>query len=143
MPPFPLPYPSPALVSRIKLVSRSVAFGIRSRTFSLGKSMATGTVCVPLPLPTLHSGPHGKVPQTLSCLPFITCLSPTMWYLVPVPYSPDWASPGRRKMMCWKYLSNVGSWLCRAVERCCLLLGFLALSWGALKLWAELLASLP
>lgn len=37
--PFPLPYPSPpAPVSRIKLVSRSVAFGIGSRTFSLGKS---------------------------------------------------------------------------------------------------------
>lgn len=29
--------------------------------------MAIGTVCVPLPLPALHSGPQGKVPQTLLC----------------------------------------------------------------------------
>lgn len=116
------PYPSPpAPVSRIKLVSHSVAFGIRSRTFSLGKSMATGTVSVPLPLPTLYSGPRGKVPWTLHALPFIYPFFRSS--VGSGPCSPGWEPPGRRKMKCWKSLRNVGSFLlCQGVERdavCC------------------------
>jgi hypothetical protein len=61
--PFPTHLLLPAPVSRIKLVSRSVACGIRSRTFSLGKAMATGTVPVPLPHPPSR-WPSGELART-------------------------------------------------------------------------------
>lgn len=93
----PLPYSSPpAPVSRIKLVSRSVACGIRSRTFSLGKSMAIGTVSVPLPSPTPHSGPLGKLPQTFLFPPLHHVLAPLL-VLGPCLLSPG-CEPSGRKM---------------------------------------------
>lgn len=49
--------------------------------------MAICTVCVPLPLPALHSDPQGKVPQTLPCPALHSPLSLQLcgiWSLFPV-----------------------------------------------------------
>lgn len=139
---FPLPYSSPpAPVSRIKLVSRSVACGIRSRTFSLGKSTATGTVSVPLPSPTPHSCPLGKLPQTFLFPPLYHLSFPILGILVFVCYSLAGSPLG-------------GRWVLEALKECrnliALLRGgwMLRFCWGSrlslgihLKSWRELFAS--
>lgn len=64
--------PARAPVSRIKLVARSVACGIRSRPFSIGKSVASAAVsalpappCAPLtPGPQREPRPGGSIPPT-------------------------------------------------------------------------------
>lgn len=143
MPPFPLPHPSPpAPVSRIELVSRSVACGIRSRTFSLGKSiwlLVLYLFLCPYPPFTLALGEHAHDPFMPSPL-----LTPILSYVVSESPVALLGAPGRRKMKCLQSLRNVESLLlCQWVERCCLCLGFLAFSQGALELLGRVACQLP
>lgn len=86
---FSLPHPSPpALVSRIKLVSRSVAFGIRSRTFSLGKSWPLVLYVFLCLYPPCTLTPRGRCPRPFHALPFTHLFFSS--YVVPGPCSPDW-----------------------------------------------------
>lgn len=63
-----------------------------------------------------------------------------LWFLSPIPLA---GAPWEKEDEMLNVLRSVGASVWLEVERCCLLLGFLALSWHALKPWAELLASCP